>query len=233
MLHSVKDLGRYTIEALDGHIGKPYEFCFDDQTWELRYAVIETGHWLLGNNVLISMDRFGLPEPDERKFPVALTLQQVQDSPSIEADKPVYLQEESGVNGYLGWGGEVHTSGTWMISPIAAQLIDAAEQERAGERQDYDLHLRSTREVTGYHIQATDGEIGHVEDFIVDDRTWQIDSIVIDTHNWLPGKKVMFAPQWIIKVRWPEKKVYVAFQRQTIEHSPEFDLASLRRESVR
>ena len=233
MLQSIKDLGGYTIEALDGYIGKPYEFCFDDQAWVLRYTVVETGDWLLGHKVLISMDRLGPPEPAGRRFPVVLTWQQVQDSPGIGTDKPVYVQQKSGIYDYFGWGPEMHMSGTWLISPIAAQLIEAAEEKRAQERGSYNPHLRSTREVTGYHIDATDGEIGHVEDFIVDDQTWQIGYIVIDTHNWLPGKKVMIAPQWIVKVRWSEKKVHVALQRQTIENSPEFEPESLRHENTR
>lgn len=232
MLHSTHDWGGYTIEASDGRIGKPYEFCFDDQTWELRYAVVEIGDWLLGHKVLISMDQFDPPEPAARKFPARLTLQQVQDSPGLGTDKPVYLQHQSGVYDYIGWGPDVHLSGTWLISPIAAQLIEDAGQEQARERESYDPHLRSTREVTGYHIDAADGAIGHVEDFIVDDQTWQINYIVIDTRNWLPGKKVMIAPGRIDRVRWAEKKVYVALQRQAIEHSPEFDLESLRRGSI-
>lgn len=229
MLHSMKDLSGYTIEARDGHIGSPYEFCFDDHTWHLRYAVVETGDWLLGHKVLISMDQFGPPIPAEHTLSVKRTLQEVQDSPSLENNKPVYLQRKSEAYDYLRWGGEVQMSGTWVISPLAGQLLDAAEQERAEERDEYDPHLRSTREVTGYHIDATDGEIGHIEDFIVDDQTWRIGYIVIDTRNWLPGKKVMVAPMWIVKVRWTEKKVYVALQRQTIENGPEFDLESLQR----
>lgn len=232
MLQSMKDLCGFTIEASDGPIGKPYEFCFDDQTWELRYTVVKTGDWLLGHRVLISMDRFGPSDLAERKLPVALTLQQVQDSPSIETDKPVYLQQQTGVYDFLGWGPDTYTSGIWLISPLAAQLIDATEQERAQESASCNPHLRSTREVSGYHIDATDGAIGHIEDFIVNDQTWQISYIVIDTHNWLPGKKVLIAPQWIVNVRWSEKKVDVALQRQTIERSPEFDPASLRRESM-
>ncbi len=233
MLYSTQDLGDYTIEAVDGRLGKPFEFCFDDQTWELRYVVVETGDWLLGHKVLISMDQFDPPEPAERKFPVALTLQQVKDSPSIGTDKPVYLQKQSGIYDYFGWGPDVHLSGTWLISPVTAQLIEAAEHTQAHERESDNPHLRSTREVTGYHIDAADGAIGHVEDFIVDDQTWRINSIVIDTRNWLPGKKVLIAPGWIDRVRWPERKVYVARQRQTIAHSPEFDLEALRRGGLR
>ena len=229
MLYSVKDLGRYTIEALDEPIGQVHEFCFDDQTWLMRYTVVETGEWLLGHKVLISMDQFDPPDPAECRITARLNLQQVQDSPSIENNKPIYLQRKSDIYDYLSWGSGMPTTGTWMISPLAGQLLDAAEQERAQERQEYEPHLRSTREVTGYHIDATDGAIGHIEDFVVDDQTWRIGYIIIDTHNWLPGKKVMVAPTWIVKVRWTEKKVYVALQRQTIENSPEFDLKALRR----
>jgi hypothetical protein len=232
LLHSVKELSGYTIEARDGHIGSPYEFCFDDQTWYLRYAVVDTGDWLLGHKIMISLDQFDPPEPAERTLAVKHTLQEVQDSPSIETNKPVYLQRKSGVYDYLGWSSGMHMSGTWLISPIAGQLLDEAEQGRARERGEYDPHLRSTREVFGYHIDATDGELGHIEDFIVDDQTWRIGYIVIDTHNWLPGKKVIVAPMWIVKVRWIEKKVYVALQRQTIENSPECNLEALRRENT-
>lgn len=233
MLHSVKDLSRFTIEASDGTVGKPCEFCFDDRTWNLRYVVADIGDWLLGHKVLISIDLVDRPEPAKRQLPVALTLQEVQNSPDISADKPVYLQYQRDVYAYLGLGGETHMSGTWMISPLAAQVIDTAEQERARERQNCNPHLRSTREVIGYHVDATDGEIGHVADFIVDDQAWQINHVVIDTHNWRPGKKVMITPRWIVKVRWSEKKVYVALRRQAIELSPEFDPESLRRESTR
>lgn len=140
MLQSVKDLGGYTIEALNGRIGEPYEFCFDDQAWELRYAVIEAGDWLLGHKVLISMDRFGSPEPGERKLPVTLTVQQVQDSPSIGTDKPVYLQQKSSVYDCLGWAAEAHMSGTWLISLIDGPHHEIVEVHIDANTQCLDRH---------------------------------------------------------------------------------------------
>jgi hypothetical protein len=85
-----------------------------------------------------------------------------------------------------------------------------------------DSHLRSTNDVNGHDIQAADGEIGHVEDFIIDDETWAIRYLIIDTQNWLPGKRVLVSPQWIERVSWNESKVFVNLLRETIKQSPEY-----------
>jgi len=76
--------------------------------------------------------------------------------------------------------------------------------------------------VTGYHIQATDGAIGHVEDFILEEETWAIRYLVIDTRNWWPGKKILISPQWIDRVSWNESKVFVNLSGETIKQSPEY-----------
>jgi hypothetical protein len=86
-----------------------------------------------------------------------------------------------------------------------------------------DPHLRSTQEVLGYYIHASDGDLGHVEDFIVDDDNWTIRYMVVDTRNWLPGKKVLVAPEWITEVSWGESKVYVDLTQDAIKDSPEYD----------
>jgi hypothetical protein len=91
----------------------------------------------------------------------------------------------------------------------------------------WDPHLRSTHDVSGHYIQATDGEIGHVEDFIIDDETWAIRYLIVDTRNWLPGKKVLIAPQWIDRVSWSESKVFIKFDREAIQHAPTYTEASL------
>ena len=91
----------------------------------------------------------------------------------------------------------------------------------------WDRHLRSTYSVSGHHIQALDGEIGHVEDFIIDDETWAIRYLVIDTRNWWAGKKVLVSPQWIENVSWGERKVFVNLSRQTIKESPAYTEESL------
>ena len=87
-------------------------------------------------------------------------------------------------------------------------------------------HLRSIKEVTGYHIQASDGEIGHVEDFVVDDKIWALRYIVVDTRNWLPSRKVLVSPQWAATVDWAEQKLWVDLSTDNIKNSPEYDPAA-------
>ena len=89
-----------------------------------------------------------------------------------------------------------------------------------------DVHLRSANEVRGYHIQGSDDAIGHVEDFIVDDETWQVRYLVIDTSNWWFGKKALVAPHWASRVSWEERKVHVDLSRQTIKNSPEWNASA-------
>jgi hypothetical protein len=96
-----------------------------------------------------------------------------------------------------------------------ARLKNSIEPEKG--------RLRSAQEVTGYHIQATDDEIGHVEDFFVDDLAWTLVYIVVDTRNWLPGRKVLVPPQWADQVSWSERKVFFKLGKEKIENSPEYD----------
>jgi hypothetical protein len=96
-----------------------------------------------------------------------------------------------------------------------------ARQAKAG-KESADSHLRSTDEVTGYHIEAAEGEIGHVADFIIDEETWAIRYLEVDTRNWWPGKKVLVSPQWVDNVSWPDSKVYLHLSRETIKNSPEY-----------
>jgi len=98
----------------------------------------------------------------------------------------------------------------------------AAKIEKA-----WDSHLRSTQEVSGYNIHAADGMIGHVVDFIVDDESWAIRYLIINTHNWWPGKKLLISPQWIDLVSWSEKKVFTKLSRESIKQAPEYTEESL------
>ena len=89
-----------------------------------------------------------------------------------------------------------------------------------------DAHLRSDEEVRGYHVQGSDEAIGHIEDFIVDDETWQVRYLVVNTRNWWFGKHVLVAPQWASRISWEENKVYIDLSRQTIKDSPEWNPSS-------
>jgi len=157
---------------------------------------------------------------------VNLTKKQIEDSPSLESDKPVSKQFEESYYGYYGWPSYWGSSYMWGIYPYMARDPSMWRKHHSEER-SWDPNLRSTHHVSGHHIEATDGEIGHVEDFIIDDETWAIRYLVVDTRNWWSGKKVLISPKWIDQMSWNESKVYLKLSRAKIRQSPEYKENSL------
>jgi uncharacterized protein YrrD len=224
MQHSISRMIGYAIRATDGDLGKVEEFYFDDETWTIRYMIVETGNWLSGRKVLISPVAFGKPESESRMISVNLTCAQVGSSPNIDTERPIYLQHEAELHDHYQWpwrGGYGGTFGTIPL-PLPVNEVSVEQEASASGRRD-DPHLRSTREVASYHLHATDGEIGHVEDFIVDDGNWAIRFLVVDTSNWLPGKRVLLSTQLIKRVEWADSSVHFDVTREFVKNSPEFD----------
>lgn len=226
MLSQAATLKGYTLDSLDGEIGKVKEFYFDDQHWTIRYLVADTGNWLTGRQVLISPYALMAVSKEEQHISVDLTKKQIEDSPSLNSDQPVSRQFEEAYYGYYGW--PMYWGGPYMWGAYP-YIVRDREQWRASTQGEkaWDPHLRSTHDVSGHYIEAADGGIGHVEDFIIDDETWAIRYLVIDTRNWWPGKKVLVAPQWVERVSWNESTVFINLSRETIKQSPEYTEESL------
>jgi hypothetical protein len=227
MLSKAKTLKGYKLDSLDGEIGKVKEFYFDDQHWAIRYLVADTGTWLTDRQVLISPYALLAVNKEEQHISIDLSKKQIEDSPSLNTDKPVSRQFEQAYYGYYGW--PIYWGGPYMWGNYPYIVLDREKLKEANraEKASWDPHLRSTQDVSGHHIQAADGEIGHVDDFIIDDGTWAIRYLIIDTRNWWPGKKVLVSPQWIERVSWDELKVFVNLTRETIKQSPEYTEESL------
>ena len=230
MLNKAKTLTGYTLNSRDGEMGKVKEFYFDDRYWTVRYLVADTGNWLSGRQVLLSPYALIGASKDEHHISVGLTKKQIEESPSLDSDEPVSRQFEETYHGYYGW--PMYWGGPCMWGSFPYMACDQDDQfEFKTPEKVWDSHLRSTRDVSGYHIQAVDGEMGHVHDFIIDDETWAIRYLVIDTQNWWPGIKVLVSPQWIERVSWSEAKVFVNLTREAIKRSPEYtDWSLLTRE---
>jgi stress response protein YsnF len=228
MLTNVNHLKGLAIRATDGEIGTVDQLYFDDETWAIRYMTAATGGWLSGREVLISPFSVTHVDWQGKRLDVALTKKQVENSPNIDTHKPVSRQHESAYLGYYGYPN--YWGGTYLWGPVyypmgLATEVAASKETQALERikkESEDSHLRSTAEVAGYHIEAEDGEIGHVAGFVVDEETWAIRYIEVLTRNWWPGKKVVISPAWIQKVSWTESKVYVGLWRDAIKTAPEF-----------
>ena len=222
MLFKTKSLQNYQLDSLDGEIGKFLEFYFDDTHWTIRYLVADTGNWLTGREVLISPYALVAALKKENRIAINLTKKQIEESPSLNSDKPVSRQFEMEYHGYYGWPSYWGGPSTWGFSHIPASDPDLLGASVEDVRDPDDRHLRSTEEVTGYHIETIDGKIGHVADFIIDDETWAIRYLVIDTRNWWPGKKVLISPEWIERVSWRESKVFVNLSRDVIKTAPDY-----------
>jgi len=226
MLSTAGTLKGYKLDSLDGDIGKVKEFYFDDQYWTVRYLVADTGSWLSGKQVLISPYALVGVVKEEKHLSVDLTKKQIEDSPALDTDKPVSRQFEQDYYGYYGWPNYWSGEYMWGSYPYIMRNRERWSEVCNAEK-GWDPHLRSTHQVTGYHIQATDGEVGHVEDFIMDDETWTIRYLIVATRNWWPGKKVLVSPHWIERVSWSESKVFLNLSRETIKQSPEYTEESL------
>jgi hypothetical protein len=226
MLINAKTLVNYKLDGLDGEIGKVKEFYFDDRHWAIRYLVADTGDWLTARQVLISPYALNGVVKEDRKIGVDLTKKEIEDSPSLESDKPVSRQFDEAYYGYHAF--PTYWSGPYMWGSTPYILRDRSQWENTAQAEEsWDPHLRSTRDVTGHHIQAVDGELGHVSDFIIDDENWAIRYLVIDTKNWWPGKKVLVSPRWIERVSWSDSKLFTNLSRQTIKDAPEYTEDSL------
>lgn len=222
MLIKAKTLKGFKLNGIDGEVGSVKEFFFDDKFWTIRYLVANTGNWFTNKQVLISPYLIQSVDYESEHVNVNLSKQQIKDSPSYENDLPVSRQYEESYASYYGtpfyWGG-VNMWGAYPYLERNREKWNISESFQ----ESWEPNLRSTKDVSGHDFQATDGEIGHVDDFIINDETWTIRYLILDTNNWLPGKKVLISTQWIDSISWEDSKVYVNLSRETINKVPEYD----------
>jgi hypothetical protein len=243
MLLSMKDLENCAIRAVDGTIGHVQDFYFEDDTWVVRYLVVDTGSWLSSRKVLISPMVLGQPDWTQRILPVSITKEQVRKSPKIDTDKPVSRQHEKQYLEYYGypfyWGG----AGLWGAGVYPSAMLSTCSGGfsteyalRQGDAIRADIerdsleegnpHLRSCKALMKYRIEATDGGVGHVQGLLVDEATWAIRYMVVETSNWWLGHQVLIAPKWIQDINWVETTVSVALSQQAVKDAPPYDPAT-------
>jgi uncharacterized protein YrrD len=216
MLRSAKSLHDYHVQATDGNVGRVKDFLFDRQEWVVRYVIVETGEWQQGRRVLLIPGVLGLPSTEGRILPVDLTRDQLENSPGIDTDKPVLRQHEVALFEYYGW------SPYWCISPEDRTAQVESTDEKAGITSDHP-NLHSMHIVTGYAIRATDGAVGHVEDFILEDESWVVRYLVVNTRHWLSGNRVIVSPEWVEVIDGQEKTVSLELSQEEVKNSPPYD----------
>jgi len=247
MLQIVTELKGYSIEASDGTIGSVNDFLFDDSSFKVRWLVVDTGNWLTGRKVLIQPASIRYADHWMRKLTVGLTKSQVENSPDISHDRPVSQQIQTDLYSYYGW--DPHTPGSLygtsgydgglyaaemgtMAAPspartyFGANVASEAEHDKTVQH-DADPHLRSITEVTGYHVHAIDGNIGSVENFLIDSERWIIRYLTIDTSNWWFGQHVLISPHAVKEIDWTDRYVRIDIPRDQVKASPPWNPAAL------
>lgn len=231
MLWDASAIRGYSVHGSDGWLGTVFDALFSDDVWRVRWLVVNTGKWLSDRNVLIHPSALGQPALAKRQFPVELTKSQIETSPDISADQPVSRQMESRLHDHYGWD-RAWGDGYFGTGPLAMGLgmqpyMLSSRSRRLvnpdGRPNDGDPHLRSIEAITGYHVHATDGAIGHVKDLLVDDVSWGIRYILIDTRNWWPGEEILIAPCSVRDIEWTGKLVALDVTREQVKGSPRYD----------
>lgn len=229
MLRYHIDLKGLKIRTADGDVGHIDDCYFDDSLWAIRYLIADTGGWLSGRQVLIAPAAVRHADWSAGALHVGLTRQQVQNSPDVAAHKPISRQLEERLLTHYGWpvywaptAGDVDLPPPGHLPPRVKEKA-ADSREQADTTSPADAALRSMGELTGYHIRAADGAIGHVEDYIVDHRMWVVRFVLVDTANWLPGRKVLLAPDWFTTVNWADCTADVDMTRQAVKDSPRYE----------
>lgn len=227
MLIDLNELHGYEICASDGLLGKANDFFFSDYCWTIRYLVVDTG-WLFGRRILVAPAAIKAVDIVDRRITLSITRENFEQGPGVETDLPVSRQNEMALSQHYGWpkfweehpGGGVIAPANALMQPRNAMQEAADCSTPAAMLENANPHLHSAREIQGYHIEATDGEIGHVDDLIVDDETWTIRHIVVDTRNWMPGRRVIIAPAWATEIDWHDQLIVVNHDRSALNNAP-------------
>ena len=227
MLLNLKKIYDRKLAASNGEIGHVKDFYFDDKTWAIRYVVVDTGSWLTGRSVLLAPHAFGTFDQEEKILPVNLTRQQIENSPSIDAHRPVSRQYEENYYRYYGWPTYWEGDQMWGLSgyPVAGPSFASANWRAHDYPKWDDVHLRSTKAVNGYAIEAKDGVIGSVTGFMMDDKSWMIREIVVETGPWYSGKHVLITPGKVQAISYPAAKVIVNLTKDDIKHTADNHVA--------
>jgi sporulation protein YlmC with PRC-barrel domain len=185
MEKTLSDLRRVTIEAIDGNLGSVVNLCFDARSWTVRYLVVDAGSLFPERWVLISPISVRSWAPDPRILRTALSKTQVK------------------------IGAEAHVLNRRSERPPQPYALEHAVRDRALARGE--SHPQVATALVGYTIQTEDGPIGHVQDIVVDDQTWAIRYLLVDTTNKWDAKRVLVAPEWLTAVSGDESKTFFSF----------------------
>jgi hypothetical protein len=211
MFRSLGDLMGASVIATDGEIGRICNFLFDDELWKIRYCVVDVGHWLARREVLLSMSAIDQPDWKTKTLRARLTKEQLRNGPDVDSKKPVSRQQEIAMREYFGWPAYWDTVVDKVFPP---NLIPAGREFPVHTEEDN--HLRSWEDVIGYEVWASDGVVGCLESFVVDEAVWHIGYLDVKTGDWLQSRSVLVPTSWVKSISWADHHVNLQGSRERI-----------------
>ena len=226
MLINLEQLRARQVHANDGDIGKIKDIIFDDEHWTVRFFVLDTHPWMpLSKKVLISPISILKIEENSDDIILAMSKQMVEDSPKVEDQETVSREFELRYFDHFGysyywlgshpWGDYTYPSALTNQNMIVTNELKQNDIEKTN-------HLREVSEVSHYNLHASDGDKGHVHDFIWDSKGWSLKYLVVDTSNWfIGGKRVLVPCDKIDSISWEKKTVECKLSKEEINACPE------------
>ena len=226
MLIKAKQLIGCKVHATDGFIGEIKTLYFESSQWIVRYFALEGN----ARRFLIPATLFPMQNFSSSDLSLNLRKDQINNSPDIDLSQPLSRLSESTLASYYNipsyWGPvtreeevlQVPSEGTMIISHVTGSdiAVGAAGELLVVEQA---ANLYSTDEIFGFEAQAIDGDIGPVEDVMIDDYSWEMRYLIVDSARLLPGRKVLLSPQWIDSVNETDRKIRVNVTKNTVKSS--------------
>lgn len=228
-LQRTADLIGCTVQATDGKVGSVHDILFDDNSWKLRYLVIRSGIWLDERMVLVPPQSFMYAEESAQELHTSLSCEQIRQSTPLENDPPVYLQHQIDTAAtlptlWMAYGG-LHDPFLPTYVPPAIPAPEAAGDARP--KPNYDPHLRSVHQISGYRLEDDQGEAGQVVDLLVDNEAWMLRYVVIRTGSWFSRQQRLLTVSHIDAINWEHRAITTSLSRERIAASPDYTDAML------
>jgi len=231
MLQSVRELCRFRVCSTEGKVGKAADFYFDHTSWAVRYLVVNTGYWLIGDRILVRPNCIEPPDVAGRKIPLSLNNEELHGCANERSEQPLSAHHEALVDHR--YGGSLYGRGGGPVGRLHGvvnrQALAVAQSEQTAEPDSgLSENLYSALEIVGYQTEATDGPIGAVEDFLVDDDQWVLQYMVVNTKSSIDhvNPRALLPVAWIEHLSWPESRVHLHVNRHKVKHSPRYDMGS-------
>lgn len=225
MLDKYSKLIDFEVFAQDEKLGEIHDIYFQDNVWKVKYAVVESGDWLLGERFIIATEALHKPNWEEKQITTDISKEDIKSRPEIDFAKPVSREKLSELHQHYQWS-QFMPSGAQIYGPypIVSPTADIAQRkELREETEEGEANLRSAEEVTGYEVECEDDCIGSVKDFFVDEKDWVIRYLLIDIGRWISNREVIVSPDWVSEIEWLDGEIEVNLTKEQIENSPEYN----------